>query len=302
MKVNVAYNEDCIIGLERLDAESVDVVLTDPPYLYLKNHRLDRYFDEDRLFRSIERILKDSGFVVIFGRGESFYRWNTILSNLGFVFKEEIIWDKRYPSSPLLAISRMHETVAIFAKKTGKINHVKVPYLQSKQLNIQSIVSDIKRLKSAFSSVKNFDAVSNFLNTGFKNNEVRDINPSTVTISSKQLGKANRCVSVLDAIENGTNERSIISQVPEKYTNIHPTQKPVSLIKRLLALVAMPGDTVVDPFAGSFVTGKACYEMDLNYILFEIDKKYYSDGMESLKKYKIEHKQAKYQGDLFKII
>ena len=297
MEVNVAYNEDCIIGLERLDAESVDIVLTDPPYLYLKNHRLDRAFDEDRLFRSIERILKDSGFVVIFGRGESFYRWNTILSNLGFVFKEEIIWDKRYPSSPLLAISRMHETVAIFAKKTGKINHVKVPYLQSKQLNIQSIVSDINRLKSVFSSVKDFDAVANFLATGNKNNETKIINESTVTISSKTLGKANRCVSVLDAMENGLNERSIIAQVPEKYTNIHPTQKPVRLIERLLALVSKPGDTVVDPFAGSFVTGKACYEMDLNYILFEIDKKYYSDGMESFKKYKIEHKPAKYQGN-----
>ena len=302
MEVNVAYNEDCIIGLERLDAESVDVVLTDPPYLYLKNHRLDRYFDEDRLFRSIERILKDSGFVVIFGRGESFYRWNTMLIDLGFVFKEEIIWDKRYPSSPLLAISRMHETVAIFAKKTGVLNHVKVPYIKAKELNIHSIISDINRLKSVFSSVKNFDAVANFLATGNKNNETKIINESTVTISSKTLGKANRCVSVLDAMENGLNERSIIAQVPEKYTNIHPTQKPVRLIERLLALVSKPGDTVVDPFAGSFVTGKACYEMDLNYILFEIDKKYYSDGMESLKKYKIEHKPAKYQGDLFKII
>ena len=30
----------------------------------------------------------------MFGRGESFYRWNTILADLKFTFKEEIIWDK----------------------------------------------------------------------------------------------------------------------------------------------------------------------------------------------------------------
>ncbi len=30
----------------------------------------------------------------MFGRGESFYRWNTILSELKFTFKEEIVWNK----------------------------------------------------------------------------------------------------------------------------------------------------------------------------------------------------------------
>lgn len=282
MELNISYNEDCTIGLNRVDDNSVDVVCMDPPYLYLKNQKLDVYFDEKKLFEHIKRILKPSGFVVMFGRGESFYRWNTMLSDLGFLFKEEIIWDKRYPSSPLLAISRMHETISIFTKKTGVINHVKVPYIKAKELNIHSIISDINRLKSAFSSVKNFEAVSNFLATGNKNNETKIINESTVTISSKTLGKANRCVSVLDAMENGLNERSIIAQVPEKYTNIHPTQKPVLLIERLLALVTKPGDLVVDPFAGSFSTAKACKIMGLNYIVFEKDKEFYDDGLSSL--------------------
>lgn len=46
MKINVAYNEDCIIGLNRISDEMVDVICMDPPYLYLKNQKLDVPFDE----------------------------------------------------------------------------------------------------------------------------------------------------------------------------------------------------------------------------------------------------------------
>lgn len=45
MRINL-YNEDCLIGMKRIPDASVDCVLTDPPYLYLKNQKLDRSFDE----------------------------------------------------------------------------------------------------------------------------------------------------------------------------------------------------------------------------------------------------------------
>lgn len=106
MRINL-YNEDCLIGMKRIPDASVDCVLTDPPYLYLKNQKLDRSFDEQAFFAEVKRILKKDGFIVMFGRGTSFYRWNTILADLGFNFKEEIIWDKSYISSPLMAISRV---------------------------------------------------------------------------------------------------------------------------------------------------------------------------------------------------
>lgn len=52
------YNEDCIEGLKRIPDGSVDVVLTDPPYLYLKNQKLERQFDEQAFFGHVKRILK----------------------------------------------------------------------------------------------------------------------------------------------------------------------------------------------------------------------------------------------------
>jgi site-specific DNA-methyltransferase (adenine-specific) len=56
---------------------------------------------------------------------------------------------------------------------------------------------------------------------------------------------------------------------------IHPTQKPVELIKQLLKVSANKKDLVCDPFMGSGSTIKACEqskELDLSYIGIELDK------------------------------
>ncbi len=127
----------------------VNHVLTDPPYLYIKTHDFDQKFDETRFFEGVKEMLPNEGFIALFGRGTSFYRWNTRLADLGFIFKEEIVWDKRYTTAPCIALSRVHETVSLHTKKTGKIRRCKVPYVEQKQFDIESIVNDIKRIKSA---------------------------------------------------------------------------------------------------------------------------------------------------------
>lgn len=116
------YNEDNLQIMAKMENESIDVILTDPPYLYLKNQKLERAFDEQLFFSECKRVLKKDGFIILFGRGTSFYRWNTILADLCFVFKEEIIWDKAYVSSPLMPLLRVHETVSIHTKNSGTIN------------------------------------------------------------------------------------------------------------------------------------------------------------------------------------
>lgn len=292
MNINQIYNEDCQEGIKRIPDASIDCVLTDPPYLYLKNQKLDRPFNERTLFSEFKRVLKPTGFVVLFGRGTSFYRWNTILAELGFQFKEEIIWHKNYPSSPLLPICRIHETISIYTKQSGVIFKVKVPYLEKKKYDFDGIVSDIKRLKTALSNNSHLVAVEEYLLNGTITSEPKMIKNSTVTISSSVLGKANRCVSVMKSMVEGMNESSIIRETPEKFKAIHSTQKPVRLLERLLALTTQPGDVVLDTFAGSCSTGEACINMGLKYILFEIDKEYYQDGVERLRKILSEPKLA----------
>lgn len=162
IEINKIYNEDCQEGIKRIPNASIDCLLTDPPYLYLKNQKLERPFDELYLFAEFKRVLKPTGFVVMFGRGTSFYRWNTILADLGFMFKEEIIWDKGYCTSPLMRLSRMHETISTHAMPKATINKCKVPYLEMKKNDIHGIIQDIKRLRSVFTQSKSMDAVCNF--------------------------------------------------------------------------------------------------------------------------------------------
>ena len=88
-----------------------------------------------------------------------------------------------------------------------------------------------------------------------------------------------RACNVMSSIEAGTSEKSIIKQARDHYSAIHPTQKPVRLIERLLALVTQPGDVVLDPFSGSCSTAVACINNNRKFIGFEIDKEYYDAGI-----------------------
>ena len=92
--------------MSRLKDESIDIICIDPPYKYLKNQKLEVDFDELKFFTEAKRVLTKDGFIIMFGRGISFYRMSCILSDLGFTFKEEIIWDKTQCSSPLMSLSR----------------------------------------------------------------------------------------------------------------------------------------------------------------------------------------------------
>lgn len=60
--------------------------------------------------------------------------------------------------------------------------------------------------------------------------------------------------------------------------NIHPTQKPVRVLKRLIEIFTDYGDTVIDPCAGSGSTLRAAAELGRNALGFEIDKKFYNDA------------------------
>lgn len=282
------FNCDNLEIMKMLTDESVDVILTDPPYLYLKNQKLERPFDEQLFFSECKRLLTKKGFIVMFGRGTSFYRWNTILADLGLKFKEEIIWNKSMGTSPLSKLCRIHETIAIYAKCNGSINKVKIPYLESKEYDIEKILVDVNRIKSTLGNPQSLQYLSDFLNGNRSDMELNTtFTKHKVTSDIRKTGA--REVNTLASIQNGITEKSIIHIVREHYNTIHPTQKPVRLLERLLALV-IPKDkeskdiTVLDPFGGSFSTMEAVYNMQMKGISCEIDKEYFDLGKERIEK------------------
>lgn len=290
IELNNIYKGDCQTELSKIADGTVDCILTDPPYLYLKGQKLDRDFDEDLFFSEAKRVLKPDGFIILFGRGTSFYRWNTKLAALGFSFKEEIVWNKRRISSPALALGRVHETISIHCKGKGSIKKSVINYGELKGYNIDKIYEDLKRLGGLFNKGKAYEKVienlkkieagqdystaKNEVGKGFKH-----------TFSSSTV---NRCVSTytIDAIEKGCREQSIIDDADVHYANIHPTQKPVRLLERLLALTTEPGQIILDPFSGSGSTAAAAINSQRKFIGFELDEEYYTKSVERIKELK----------------
>lgn len=58
----------------------------------------------------------------------------------------------------------------------------------------------------------------------------------------------------------------------KKYPKVHPTQKPVNLLKRLITIFTDPGDVVIDPVAGSGTTLRACMELGRSSYGFEVSR------------------------------
>ena len=276
------YNIDCLEYMKTLPDESVDVICTDPPYKYL-DHKLDRDFDEQVFFDEAVRLLKDGGWIILFGRGTSFYRWNTMLHERGMVFKEEVIWDKIRPSSFLNPLKRKHETISIFCKKCGHIFKSSVPYLEKKEYDLYGIIADIKRMRAILNNTKELDAVLDYLETNSLSYNECNKSPVNYTTNHSVVNRSSRPAECLKQMREGMSESSIISVLPEQYKRIHPTEKPVRLIERLLQLVIKEG-VVLDPFSGSGSCRIACHNLGLDFIGCEIDEEYYNASQERYQK------------------
>lgn len=66
------------------------------------------------------------------------------------------------------------------------------------------------------------------------------------------------------------------------YPKIHPTQKPINLLKRLIEIFTDEGDVVIDPVAGSGSTLRACQELNRSCYGFEIKKDFYREAKEKM--------------------
>lgn len=80
----------------------------------------------------------------------------------------------------------------------------------------------------------------------------------------------------------GTKTVMRFSNVKDK---IHPTEKPIELLKTLIENSTNPNDIVLDPFGGSFSTALACLMTGRKIISYEIDSEYYAKGRERLENF-----------------
>ena len=110
--------------------------------------------------------------------------------------------------------------------------------------------------------------------------------------SSSQVLKANmRIVGAMeyavvlyrDKLPKFNNEGRMIKNyfhwdVDNSYPKIHPTQKPIPLLKELIRIFTDEGDVVIDPCAGSGSTLRAAAELNRHSYGFEIKKEFVEES------------------------
>jgi site-specific DNA-methyltransferase (adenine-specific) len=93
---------------------------------------------------------------------------------------------------------------------------------------------------------------------------------------------------------NGGGKRGVFTHNTNGGTRhgVHPTEKPVSLMKELVSLFTFDNDVVLDPFMGSGTTGVAAVQMGREFIGIELDEEYFNIACKRIE-------DAQRQGDMF---
>lgn len=72
--------------------------------------------------------------------------------------------------------------------------------------------------------------------------------------------------------------------VPSSKNRLHPTEKPIEMLERLIKIHSNENDTVLDMFMGSCTTGIACINTNRNFIGMEIDENYFNISLKRIDK------------------
>lgn len=81
------------------------------------------------------------------------------------------------------------------------------------------------------------------------------------------------------------NKNLVVAKGVPGDRRIHPTEKPPSLLRVFIKASSLPGDTVLDPYAGSGSTGEAAISVGRKTILIDIDERYYQGMLDRFEKH-----------------
>src|SRR5690606_37466739 len=110
LELNRIYQMDCIEGMRLLPDDSVDLIVIDPPYNIGKDKRWDKWRSVEgyvawmtEVFRECERVLKSNGSFYWFHNDFPQIRklMDAIDAETSFVFKQFIVWNKRFEGAKL---------------------------------------------------------------------------------------------------------------------------------------------------------------------------------------------------------
>lgn len=241
---NLIHNEDFLVFSKKIPNESVDLIITSPPYNIGKEYEnkkpLEKYLEWFlEVLSECKRVLKMTGSIfwqvgTYVGKKGAHYPWDIILfplfTKLNFIPRNRIIWIRQHGTHAKYKFSNRHESILWFTKTNEykfNLDNIRVPQKYPK--------------KKGYRKGKNY---------GKYTSDPRGKNPGDVW-----------------AFRN-------VKHNHEEQTE-HPCQFPEDLVARIiLSTTDTPDDVVLDPFIGSGTTAVVAKTFNRRFIGCETSSKY----------------------------
>jgi DNA modification methylase len=284
-------NGDCTVVADQITDNSVDFLLTDPPYNIsddgakpewrdpetgenkntIHSQRFDENFESnwdsvthEEFIQQMQswsemwfkKLRKGAAFAVFISDQYISYLWK-IMEQTGFEPKRIFTWKKpaAVPFNRRVNPVSGCEYVLWGIKPGGK-----------RTFNASAVEGTmVERYARA-------DKISSIMYRMIKDNTDKSLDTvftEALKESKKMLERQKRLGDVIECVIPNT----ITYSGGLGKDKIHPTQKPVEVLRYFVELCTDPGDTVMDTFAGSGSTGMACKDAGRKYILIERDPK-----------------------------
>jgi site-specific DNA-methyltransferase (adenine-specific) len=240
--INKSYLGDCFDIHSKIQDESIDLILTDPPYGTTRA-KWDTSIDLEKLWIDYERIIKPNGVIVIFSQTP----FDKVLgaSNLN-ILRYEWIWEKTHVTGHLNAKKmpmKSHENILVFYKRLPVYNaqitegHIRKV---SKAIHKERTIKNQSELYNSFDNFSDYDSTSRYPR---------------------------------DVLKFPSDRQKL---------SLHPTQKPLLLCEYLIKTYTNEGGIVLDSFGGSGTIARAAKNLKRNYITIETNEKYFDATNERL--------------------
>jgi DNA modification methylase len=272
---------DALALLAKLpDASGIDTVICDPPYgIDLGGEAWDHFggggltapeaFERwtARWAAEAARVLKPGGHAAIFGAPRTFHRLVAGVEDSGLQVRDQLLWlfAQGMPKSPRLPdgqgtlLKPAYEPVVLARKPLEGSTIDNVERFGTGALNIDATRIGERRYWPAHLALSHAQNCSDGSCT-------TDCPVRLLDQEQENLSRLFFCAKATRAEREAGCEQLPARQV-QLYTgsgkparvrhNIHPTVKPVALMRHLVKLVTPPGGNVLDPFTGSGSTGVA---------------------------------------------
>lgn len=289
-------HNDCMDELNKLEDNSIDCVITDPPYFIdkLDNNWSSKHVEEDTKNSHITHLPKGMKFDK--KQVKNLYDYYLELSRL--------LFKKMKPGAYFLSFSspRLYHAIAMSCEIAGfeirdMINWV---YTQSmpKGMSVTHVIEKMKisnkeknklieeykdfktpQIKSCFEPI--CVAMKPIGKLTFIQNELQ-FNTGLLDFSNKVGIEDDRVPSNIITTEllNEVYDKNFLVSKPSKtekgVNNTHITVKPLALMEHLVKLFSKENALVVDPFLGSGTTALACKNTKRKCIGIELNEEYYN--------------------------